>query len=230
MKPPLAPDDPRHGTLNGYGNLGCRCDRCRAANTAAHRDYMRAHPEQYRRQTRTERRKRTGDPDRRCRACSSRLPETGRNPFCGRCQWVRLTIKDRRCVDCGARPVRQLRCSDCAYRHHLQMQVVRDGRSRPVAAVAPGTPGSVTCSACGYTRARLGGPLPYFCPTCNADLRDGGWVVTPPAPVVRPRLSCPACGYVRPSALRGRPPRFCPICAVEVAAHGGWHTTPKGPE
>lgn len=30
----LAPDDPRHGTRNGYGNLGCRCDRCRAANTA----------------------------------------------------------------------------------------------------------------------------------------------------------------------------------------------------
>jgi len=27
-------DDPRHGTRNGYGNLGCRCDLCRAANTA----------------------------------------------------------------------------------------------------------------------------------------------------------------------------------------------------
>lgn len=23
--------DPRHGTSNGYGNLGCRCDLCRAA-------------------------------------------------------------------------------------------------------------------------------------------------------------------------------------------------------
>lgn len=29
------PSDPRHGTLNGYQNQRCRCDRCRAANTAA---------------------------------------------------------------------------------------------------------------------------------------------------------------------------------------------------
>jgi len=27
------PRDPRHGTLNGYINHGCRCDRCKAANT-----------------------------------------------------------------------------------------------------------------------------------------------------------------------------------------------------
>lgn len=26
--------DPRHGTLNGYSNLRCRCEACRAANTA----------------------------------------------------------------------------------------------------------------------------------------------------------------------------------------------------
>ena len=30
---PADPGDPRHGTLNGYTNLACRCDRCRAANT-----------------------------------------------------------------------------------------------------------------------------------------------------------------------------------------------------
>lgn len=24
-------NDPRHGTSNGYGNLGCRCDLCRTA-------------------------------------------------------------------------------------------------------------------------------------------------------------------------------------------------------
>lgn len=29
----MSPDDPRHG-LNGYSNLGCRCEICRAANTA----------------------------------------------------------------------------------------------------------------------------------------------------------------------------------------------------
>lgn len=28
----LTADDPRHGTRNGYVNLGCRCDRCREAN------------------------------------------------------------------------------------------------------------------------------------------------------------------------------------------------------
>lgn len=27
-------DDPRHGTMNGYGNYQCRCDKCRAANAA----------------------------------------------------------------------------------------------------------------------------------------------------------------------------------------------------
>ena len=29
----LADNDPRHGTLNGYSNLGCRCDSCRVAHT-----------------------------------------------------------------------------------------------------------------------------------------------------------------------------------------------------
>lgn len=31
----LAPDDPRHGTENGYANYSCRCQRCCAANTDA---------------------------------------------------------------------------------------------------------------------------------------------------------------------------------------------------
>lgn len=30
----LPPDDPRHGTYNGYSNHGCRCGPCRTANTA----------------------------------------------------------------------------------------------------------------------------------------------------------------------------------------------------
>lgn len=28
----MTPDDPRHGTFNGYGNLKCRCKFCREAN------------------------------------------------------------------------------------------------------------------------------------------------------------------------------------------------------
>jgi ribosomal protein L37AE/L43A len=31
--------DPRHGTTNGYGNLGCRCASCREANTAHVREW-----------------------------------------------------------------------------------------------------------------------------------------------------------------------------------------------
>lgn len=38
---PLADDDQRHGTVNGYGNLGCRCERCRAAHAAAHAAYIK---------------------------------------------------------------------------------------------------------------------------------------------------------------------------------------------
>jgi hypothetical protein len=38
----LTADDVRHGTYNGYKNHGCRCDRCRTANTVAQRDYKRA--------------------------------------------------------------------------------------------------------------------------------------------------------------------------------------------
>lgn len=34
------PDDPRHGTVNGYSNHKCRCDRCRANWTRWHREYM----------------------------------------------------------------------------------------------------------------------------------------------------------------------------------------------
>ncbi|KWX25625.1 hypothetical protein AFM11_05190 [Mycolicibacterium wolinskyi] len=37
----LPPDDPRHGTTNGYGNLYCRCDRCREANRLSHSAYMK---------------------------------------------------------------------------------------------------------------------------------------------------------------------------------------------
>jgi hypothetical protein len=39
-------DDPRHGTVNGYGNLKCRCDRCREAWRDKHYEYMQLHPEQ----------------------------------------------------------------------------------------------------------------------------------------------------------------------------------------
>ena len=37
----LAPDDPRHGTTNGYGNLGCRCEACREAHRQNHNRYMK---------------------------------------------------------------------------------------------------------------------------------------------------------------------------------------------
>ena len=36
--PPLAADDPRHGTPNGYNNLGCRCRPCTKANSDYNRE------------------------------------------------------------------------------------------------------------------------------------------------------------------------------------------------
>lgn len=56
----IVPDDgdPRHGTTNGYRNLGCRCDACRAANAARQLAYMRAHPEQRAKQRDYEKRRR----------------------------------------------------------------------------------------------------------------------------------------------------------------------------
>lgn len=37
--------DPRHGTVNGYCNLKCKCDECKAAWAESHRDYMNASEE-----------------------------------------------------------------------------------------------------------------------------------------------------------------------------------------
>jgi hypothetical protein len=39
------PDDPRHGKTNGYGNLGCRCERCTEAWRVRHLTYMHGKPE-----------------------------------------------------------------------------------------------------------------------------------------------------------------------------------------
>ena len=35
----LAADDIRHGTVGGYTNWRCRCDSCKAAQTANQRSY-----------------------------------------------------------------------------------------------------------------------------------------------------------------------------------------------
>lgn len=36
--------DPRHGSINGYGNHGCRCPRCTEAHRINHHRYMNADP------------------------------------------------------------------------------------------------------------------------------------------------------------------------------------------
>jgi len=56
LKNPIKPGDgdPRHGTLNGYTNHGCRCEFCRQANTDAHYDYMQDNPEQQEKHARRE--------------------------------------------------------------------------------------------------------------------------------------------------------------------------------
>lgn len=54
------PADPRHGTVNAYRNLRCRCDRCRAANTASCAQLRTERPDL--------------DQARRVRASASRIP------------------------------------------------------------------------------------------------------------------------------------------------------------
>lgn len=44
-KPPLPLTDPRHGTVNGYVNLGCRCAVCGYAWKGYHAKYVARHPE-----------------------------------------------------------------------------------------------------------------------------------------------------------------------------------------
>lgn len=46
---PLAADDPRHGTANGYSNLKCRCERCTNAWAVWHREWETADPNRMRR-------------------------------------------------------------------------------------------------------------------------------------------------------------------------------------
>ena len=38
-------DDPRHGSTNGYGNLGCRCEKCTEAWRVRHLTYMHGKPD-----------------------------------------------------------------------------------------------------------------------------------------------------------------------------------------
>ena len=49
------PADPRHGTTNGYNNLGCRCEPCRKAWGDDHVIYMHRNPEQRRKAVERER-------------------------------------------------------------------------------------------------------------------------------------------------------------------------------
>lgn len=60
---PANPDDPRHGTENGYSNLDCRCVPCTEAHRIAHAAMMDSHPEFRSTQSARRRAKRVG-PDR----------------------------------------------------------------------------------------------------------------------------------------------------------------------
>lgn len=54
------PDDPRHGSLNGYTNHGCRCGRCRTEHANHHRGYMQRSPDQQFKNAQRERDRRSG--------------------------------------------------------------------------------------------------------------------------------------------------------------------------
>jgi hypothetical protein len=47
--------DPRHGTRNGYDNLGCHCPACTEAFRIAHLEYMHSDPERLRKHAERER-------------------------------------------------------------------------------------------------------------------------------------------------------------------------------
>lgn len=50
--------DPRHGTANGYNNLGCHCEPCKAAWAVEHKRYMNADPLRLKRHKEREQRRR----------------------------------------------------------------------------------------------------------------------------------------------------------------------------
>ena len=52
--------DPRHGTANGYGNLGCKCKRCTTAWNAQHKRYMHEDPARLKKHADREMVRRTG--------------------------------------------------------------------------------------------------------------------------------------------------------------------------
>jgi hypothetical protein len=88
----LAAGDPRHGTENGYKNLGCRCDACTTAST----EYSRANGYSSYKPARCA----CGNPknvlSQRCRSCydESRKPPHGTES--------RYSHHGCRCVDCTA--------------------------------------------------------------------------------------------------------------------------------
>ena len=51
-RPPLIPDDPKHGTRGAYLHHGCRCDPCTEAAVACRAAYYAANAEQAREQSR----------------------------------------------------------------------------------------------------------------------------------------------------------------------------------
>lgn len=57
-KPLQGPDDPRHGTVNAYNNLGCRCDPCRGALASRMFVYRADHQDYYERGLAAERNRR----------------------------------------------------------------------------------------------------------------------------------------------------------------------------
>lgn len=59
----LEPGDPRHGTLNGYKGLGCRCDVCLRAVSAHHAKHQDASREMLR-----------SAKDKPCADCGGRFP------------------------------------------------------------------------------------------------------------------------------------------------------------
>ncbi len=142
----------QHGTYSAYKKRGCRCDACRAANAATHRDYR-------------ERRREAGTP--------YRAPGRQRQPQvqCADCDAM---IHPGRC-----KPGRTPRCKACSHEARRRLRRIRARAERKLAAAREGIASNPrwpftngACSHCGEVFTRRG-VTAYCSPACRRDARGG---------------------------------------------------------
>lgn len=116
-----------HGTQNGYKNYGCRCDKCRKANTRYCRNWMNNHPDAKMRRARAARLKsRGGDPDVLLTHTAVHGEVSGINKhkrdktdFCRPCNTLAVKMRNEKAA--AARARRQPHGTESALRRHYSL-------------------------------------------------------------------------------------------------------------